>query len=64
MKQARESHGGLCCEFLRQFHAALVGWMIGFIQIDVGQLLRAGRRTPRLQSISVRNRPTLFRSPR
>jgi hypothetical protein len=47
MMQACESHDGLRCEFLPQFHAPLVGWMIGFIEIDVGQLLRTGRRTTR-----------------
>ena len=44
MTQAREPHDGLRCEFLRQFHAALVGCTIGFIEIDVGQLLRAAQR--------------------
>jgi hypothetical protein len=35
----------LRCEFLRQFHAALVGCTIGFVEIDVGQLLGAAQRT-------------------
>jgi len=47
MMQACESHDGLCCEFLPQFHAPLVGCTIGFIEIDVGQLLRKGQRTTR-----------------
>jgi hypothetical protein len=37
MTQAREPHDGLRCKLLRQFHAALVGRMIGLVEIDVGQ---------------------------
>jgi hypothetical protein len=44
MTQACEAHDGLRCEFLRQFHAALVGCAIGFFEIDVGQLLGAAQR--------------------
>ena len=43
--QARKPHDGLRCELLSKFHAALVGGMICFIEIDVGQLLRAAQRT-------------------
>ena len=51
MTQDRESHDGLRCEFLRQFHAALVGCTIGFVEIDVGQLL--ARRSARRLACSI-----------
>ena len=39
MTQPREPHDGSGSKFLRQFHAALVGRVVGIIEIDVGQLL-------------------------
>ena len=55
MTQARESHDGLRCKFLRQFHAALVDCTIGFIEIDVRQLLGTAQR-PALDLFDVSGR--------
>jgi hypothetical protein len=36
LTQPRESHDGLRCKCLRQFHTALVGRAVGAVEIDIG----------------------------